>query len=513
MIDPSINNNSGSSFGEGTASGVTYLVLQSPDDTGWAPATPTGINQYPYPSDSLGLAQLGDPTNVYIGGEGNTSGASFDEAGLPIKSATFTGAASGENFFVDTYATGKLEGQIFDFDFGNAKKGSATLNLTVQNDTGDQAMTLRNFSTGSNPNPVGTLNFKAETTAYLNAATMVLTIDGLNALATVNLLPGNDALVLDDTAAQLATITTVDGSNDNADINLLGLMKNTSTGGPGSGLLPVTYANGGDGNADALKGGTAAAPSTITLGTGADQVAVGGGWWDITLPGADSTVVVNPASGDVDTITALGGDDTITVGKVGGGGGDAYIYTGGSFNLVQFDQSGVLPQLQSDDVINNTAGGEYNTVQVIAGGMEMFDNNWSQIRGYEDFWVASDVTNQIQLNYNANQDAQSVAGLGNATALVNDAPVVDGVLASTLAPTTGLDIVSGGGGSALSTTSVNVGAGFNSPLTFTVGLGGDLGGDYVTTHLASQHGSNPLTVLAQTNDFNVSFEVGADDHG
>ena len=266
------------------------------------------------------------------------------------------------------------------------------------------------------------------------------------------------------------------------------------------------YTNAGNGVADALKGGTAAAPSTITLGTGADHVAVGGGWWDITLPGANSTVVVNPVSGNIDTITALGGHDTITVGAVGGGGGETDIYTGGSFNLVQFDQSGALPQLQSADIINNTPGGEYNTVQVIAGGVEMFDANWSQIRGYEDFWVVGGVTNQIQLNYNANADAQSVAGLANATALVGDAPVVTGVLASTLTPTTGLDIISGGGGSADATTSVNVGAGFNSPLTFTVGLGGDLGGDNVMTHLASVAGSNPLTVFAQTNDFNMSFE-------
>ena len=191
VIDPSINNNT-STYGEGKASGVSDLILQSPDDTTWAPATPVPGATGTTPTGSLNLKTLGDPTNVWIGGDGSRSDASFNDAGLSIESATFTGAASSETFYVDTYSTGALTGQIFDFDFGNAK--SQTLNLVVENHTGDQKLTLRNFTTTSgpsaNPNPIGTLNFTAATFSVYPGptATTTLTIDGLNALATLNLL-------------------------------------------------------------------------------------------------------------------------------------------------------------------------------------------------------------------------------------------------------------------------------------------------------------------------------------
>jgi hypothetical protein len=491
LIDPSINNNTSPS-GEGTAGGVTNLVLQSPAGTVWAPAAaPNGGGVVP--AGSLGLATLGDPTNVFIGGTGNTAtglAGPVATTGLALTAATFTGAASSETFFVDTASTGALVGQVFGFDFGNVANGTATLNLTVQNPSVlNQALTVRDFGTlGVNNNPVKTLNFQSTTASVLNATTTSLTIDTLNALTTLNLLVGTSALVLLDTATQAQTITTVNGSADNANINLMGLMTAASTAGVG---YPAG-AFAGNGAANALLGGSVGAPSTITLGTGADHVAVAGGSWNITLPGASSTIVVNPVSGNIDTITALGGSDIITDGAVGGGGGQVSIFTAAGNNLIQFDHSGLLPQLQSADIIHSA--GANNTVQVLNNGIFMFDANFSQMLGIENFLVAP-FSNQIQLDFNANNNAVSVAGLANASSGV------------TTIPTLGFDIITAGGNAALSSVYVNVGAGYNSPLTFTVGAGGDFGGDNITTHLSTTAGSNPLTVIAGVNAFNTSFEI------
>ncbi|MFO1162418.1 MAG: hypothetical protein U1E60_26520 [Reyranellaceae bacterium] len=507
IFNPTVNNVGGPSFGEGLATNLQNLILQAPSGAGdtWNPDP--GANGGGFtPFGAVGLETLGNnvnkPIDVYIGGIGNTAGLAygFHQNGQLIEDATFTGVVDNERFFVDTFSTGLLNNDIFSFAYANDALGQ-TLNLKLQNFNqfaapNAHAITIRDFSVNGNGdinqdinNPIRRLNFTSTAGNNTVANTTTLTIDTLQSLQQLFLI-GTAAMTLLDTSTQAASINLIDGTANNSNIDLLGLMKDNSTQNK-AGLPPfqnTQYLNAGNGQADALdpNGGI------IRLGTGANKIAVAGGSWNITSDGKNTTIVVNPKSGDIDTIHATGGNVTVTIGANNGsggiaGGGQVNITTDKGGNKFVFDQQG-LPQLQSADVIHagNGSGGknataEFDKIQIINGPLFFFDAGFAQVTGVEQLQLAAGFSNQLQLDFSAdNNVATNQSGQ--------------------------LEIITGGGGFLASSTEVNVGAGYNHPLLFTVTAGGDGGGNNVTTHKSSTPGSNPLTVSGKATDIVISFE-------
>ncbi|MFO1084352.1 MAG: hypothetical protein U1E21_07305 [Reyranellaceae bacterium] len=492
IFDPVINNNTN---GEGVASNLKNLILQN--DTPfplnvWGPGQGANAGSPINPLFSVGLAQLGNnvakPIDVYIGGIGNTANLAFpiNATGLAIADATFTGAVNNERFFIDTFSTGQINGDVFSFDFGGTSNN--TLNLILQNIVGNgtpHSLTVRDFAVGNAAgnnavvnNPVSRLNFTATANTITGAAT-TLTIDTMQRLTTLFLI-GTANMVVNDTATQAKIINHIDGQQNNSNIDLRGLMTAASTAGAG-------YVNPGKGAADALSATTTPAnPGIIHLGNGANKIAVGAGSWNITSNGTGTTVLVNPISGDLDNIVATGGLVTVTVGAVGGGGGQVSITTNNGGNRYLFDQS-ALPQLNSSVVINAGNGAFGNDkIQILNGGLIFFDAGFSQVTGVEQLQLETGFSNRLQLNFNADNNAAT-----NQTGM--------------------FEVISGGGGLITSSTFLNAGAGYNHPLLFTVGAqpGGDGGGDHVQTNKSVFPGSNPLTVQGTATDILVSFEAAA----
>src|SRR6185437_13261740 len=105
-----------------------------------------------------------------------------------------------------------------------------TLNLTLQNATGTQTLTVRDFDTSNNNNdPVKTFNFTSNT-GFNTGGTANLQIDNLNFLNNLNLF-GSSAFVLTDAAGQFASINSiVQDASSNSNVDLRGLMTAASTG-------------------------------------------------------------------------------------------------------------------------------------------------------------------------------------------------------------------------------------------------------------------------------------------
>jgi hypothetical protein len=475
IVNPNYNNNS---TGEGSASGIQNLILQSPSGLTWSP-TAAPNNGGGFPTNSFDVGVLGNPTNVFIGGNGNTAAGMTDSLGndypvalanLHLTNATFTGAASSETFFVDTFSTNALTGQIFGFDFNGSS--DETLNLTLQNGTGQQSLTVRDFDTSNNNNdPVKVLNFTSNTGSN-TLGTANLTIDTLNSLTTLA-LAGSSAFVLSDTATQAASITTIT-QNGNSNVDLRGLMTQASTG--------AGYIGTGNGNADALS----SVGGTITLGNGFDQVAVGKGSWTIMVGGANSTIVVNPAPGNTDTVTALGGGVTITVGAtqaVGGQTGIVDIKTSNDSNLVIFDQSALnLTSADKVDMLNGAPAPGNDTVQIINGALNVNDSVFYGFKGVDNLSLAAGFSNTMVLDVLANLNAQSLGG--------------------------GIFNINTGGNDGVfpGSTVITGGPGYTSALQVHVAPGGDLGGD--TINMANVT-NGALTVHASVSDYMTSFETSA----
>jgi hypothetical protein len=336
--------------------------------------------------------------------------------------------------------------------------GNATLNLNV---TGGSNVTLANTLNGGNT--MSTLNFAG----INNGVGNTLTLQNDNGLKNLNFVGSNNATIGTGSTGT-GTINNITGAGGSYDLRGLVGVNVSGAGYTGTG-------NNANANANLL----AAIGGTIALGAGNDQIAVGGGSWNINAGNGANTVVVNPTFTQLDTIVTGTGNDIVTVGKVGGGGGLVNINTDGGSDQIRFDNGGANPQLTSASIVQGGSG--YDFLQIIGGNVNSFDALFTQIRGIEelDFQVQG-VSNFLQLDFNAQQDVNS-----------ND--------------TGNLTIVTAGGNNPLSSNFINAGAGFTAPLILQVGAGGDLGGDNVTTHL----GSGPLTVNATAGDFMRSFELNA----
>ena len=452
FIDPSINNNTSAS-GEGNASGIDNLILQSPSGTTWSPTAAPNVGGGT-PNGSFGLANLGNPTNVYIGGNGNTVGGSnfagpVQLANLALTNATFTGAKSGENFFVDTQSTGALSGQIFGFDFGNT--GGNTLNLTLQGPSAAQTLTVRDFATNNvNNNPVTRFNFTSNAGNNANLTTLVL--DTLAGLTRLDLF-GTNAMTLTGSTGGGGTVTEVHGGNSNININAL-------AGGAGN-YLNMTNV------------GT----NTITLGNGSDKVTINGGsvgnnWLVNTgaVPGGgtagdsgNSTFILNPNFGQTYTVNSGGGSDDYTVGN---GGGIVHLAAGAGGDLFRFNMAGANPGLNSAQFVDGGTG--IDGIVLFGGAVNENDSLFGHVTSVENFTVAAGFNNSLLLNFFAN-----ASGL--------------------------TDIFTSGGGSS------NVfreGTGFTNPLHYHI-ADGDTRDAIIVSPV-----SGPITVTVSATEFNLAFMTG-----
>lgn len=450
LIDPSINN-AASTQGEGQASGVQVITLQSPANTAWT----TG---------AVDLGPLNQNASFTGINTGNVQTVNINVSLAGAAAPTFVNAVSGDSFVADVSKTLALTGQKFTFDY-NGTTGN-TLNLTLNNTganggAGGQALSVADFAVNplASQNPVTTLAFTANTGPAVagNSGNVALTIDTMNSLATLDLL-GTANLVLADTATQAASISTIDGHSDNANIDLRGLMTVLSTGG---------YPNAGNGAADAL----AAAGGTISLGSGNDFVAVGNGSWTITAASHSGvgatvdTIVATPTFGDTDVITTGAGNDQILIGINGaGGGGIVNISAGAGNDTITFDNSGAVPQLTSADSIDGGAGTD--TV-VLIGALNQNDSLFANWTSVEQLQFAGGVNNSIMLN--------SLANNSGLTTIITSGVGASNVIAE--------------------------GAGFTNPLTVNV-ANGDTGGDAILSNPTSGN----LTVNASVTGFNEAFE-------
>jgi len=470
IIDPMINNLS-SPNGEGLATGVHNITLQSPAGTPWGGTAGGTGGVLPTNTVDLGLLnRTGDllaiatsfPQTIRINGP--LTGAGTGQ--------TFKDAVSGDTFVLDNFATaapgGSMRGQVMAFDFA-LPTASNVLSVTVENINtrgGAPLLTLRDFeissAAASQQNPVTTLNLQTNSAAGAETHNQ-LVLDNLNRLATLNMTGTANRF------NQTATILTIG-----------------AVGGTGA----LTTIAGGDQNysiAALAAAYMSAVGGTITLGNGINTIAANAGDWTITsglVPGGGTAgdsgtnfVYLSPQLGNLHVVRTGGGNDFLTVGfNLLPGGGRVDVSSGAGNDYFLWNQAGVFPALNSAQKVD--AGEGYDIFELAGGAINENDSLFGQITNTEEFRFAlGNFDNSLLLNFFAN-------GSGLQT------------------------IVTAGFGSS---NVIFEGTGFTNRMRYQIATqldgGGDFGHDAIIV-AALPSGTNAITVASTSGGYNIAFQTG-----
>ncbi|MFO1159538.1 MAG: DUF4214 domain-containing protein [Reyranellaceae bacterium] len=472
IFDPMINNRS-TANGQGWATGVQIVTLQSPAGTPWDGTE--GGTPGVLPTNTVDLGILNLKSNL-IGIDTGFAQTININGPLGSTGQTFQDAVSNDEFVLDSNATpgfgGGLLGQVMAFDFAQPTANNAvslTLN-NVNSQGGFPSLILRDFETSSaaagDQNPITTLNLTLNRDAAFANLIEIVRLEDLDRLTTLNLAgtannfdddKGTTGLIIDALGGG-GTLTRITGGNGSVDISLLAADYMSKQGG------------------------------TITLGNGSNVIAAFAGNWTITsgkVPGGgtagdsgDNLVFVVPGLGDRHTVKTGGGNDIFAIGPAFAfpmpTGGIVDIMSGAGNDRFFFDQSGLFPMLNSAQKIDGGTGRD--RIELVDGALNQNDSLFGQITNVEILAVAGGFNNSLLLNFFANQS--------------------------------GLDTISTNGDS-----SSNVffeGTGFTNKLTYNINLPGngldDGGNAIIVAQLPS--GTNAITVNAFVSDYNVAFESG-----